>query len=71
MTVRVYLTRKNLETLLKKLDNPKSFKTIVKRDTAHSEYPLTGAKSVTITAIENEDYYTDRQPGVTMEDFVN
>lgn len=68
MSVRLYLTRKNLETLLTKLDNPLSARTIIKSDTEHPVYPLTGTDSVIITALENFEYYTDREAGVMMED---
>ena len=68
--VHLYLTRKNLETLLAKLDNPLSARTIIKSDTVHPIYPLTGASYVTITALENEEYYTDRDAGIMLEDII-
>jgi len=59
---KVYLTRRNLETLLKKLDDPTSYKTIIKKDMDHPEYPST--VETALIAVEDEDYYTDREPGV-------
>lgn len=75
MGVQVYLTRRNLETLLKKLNgnrvsHSKSWATIIKRDTTHPVYPQTGSDCVIVTAVEDEDYYTDRAPGITLEDVV-
>jgi hypothetical protein len=58
---RVYLTRRNLLTLLNKLDRPESRKTIIKYDDAHAEYPCT--TPTIVTAVEDSDYYTDRPPG--------
>jgi len=57
----VYLTRRNLQTLLNKLDRPDSARTIIKCDTVHPEYPCTAATMV--IALEDGDYYTDRLPG--------
>lgn len=61
----VYLSRRNLLTLLAKLDaglaGEVTARTIIKGDTTHPKYPC----SVTthVTAIEDSEYYTDRQPG--------
>lgn len=72
--VQVYLTRRNLETLLTKLDKVRagevSLCTIVKTDTAHSTHPQSH-DHITVTAVENEDYYVDRPPGVMVEDLEN
>ena len=61
----VYLTRRNLLTLLNKLDRVliggDSSKTLVKRDTSHSKFPCSDVTIV--VAVEDEDYYTDREPG--------
>lgn len=63
---QIYLTRRNLQTLLNKLDRQKAgegtFCTIVKADTAHIKYPI--SEPCLVTAVEDEDYYTDREPGV-------
>ncbi len=61
----IYLTRRNLLTLLAKLDRAATgdatFLTLLKRDTQHPTFPCTEATMV--TAIEDHDYYTDREPG--------
>ena len=67
--VTVYLSRRNLNTLLSKLDRVKngesSYCTLIKSDTTHPKYPST---TVTIvTAVEDEDYYEHRQPGPVYE----
>ena len=69
-SAQVYLTRRNLEALLKKLDRPGSHCTIVKGDTVHPTYPVTGVGEVWVTAVEDEDYYTDREPGVMYEELM-
>ncbi len=62
---RLFLTRRNLLTLLSKLDRVKagdsSTCTIVKQDTAHKVFPCTDIFMV--TAVEDAAYYTDREPG--------
>lgn len=62
---RVYLSRRNLQTLLNKLDRNKrggnSLCTLVKDDTTHKRYPC--SEVVVVTAVEDEEYYDDRQPG--------
>lgn len=63
---RVYLTRRNLLTLLSKLDRNKeipgsSHVGLVKTDTTHLQYPCSDA--IEVFALEDEEYYTDRQPG--------
>lgn len=59
---RIYLSRRNLLTLLSKLDRKKFDDQIVcsigKHDTLHAEYPCS-AKAI-ITAVEDADYYADR-----------
>lgn len=65
--VDAYLTRRNLLTLLNKLDRakrePGSTKCqIVKRDTKNPKYPQSHM-FITVTAVEDEDYYEDRNPG--------
>ena len=58
---QVYLTRRNLLTLLSKLDRTKagdpSECTIIKRDTAHC------SDVIAVTALEDAEYYTDREAG--------
>lgn len=62
---QVYLTRRNLLTLLKKLDRVKaggaSERTIIKTDVVHEVYPC--SDTLRITALEDHEYYTDREPG--------
>jgi len=62
---KVYLTRRNLLTLLSKLDRVKSGGvsacTLVKQDTVHPKFPC--SDTIYVTAVEDSDYYIDRQPG--------
>lgn len=62
---KLYLTRRNLLTLLSKLDRVKaggqSERTLLKRDTLHSKYPCTDV--ISVTALEDEEYYADREAG--------
>lgn len=61
----VYLTRRNLLTLLSKLDRVRagdqSLCTIVKGDTTHPKFPC--SDQIKVVAIEDEAYYTDRLAG--------
>jgi hypothetical protein len=64
--IQLYLTRRNLLTLLNKLDRNKEWNgssacCIIKRDTLHPRFP--GGAVVSVTALEDEEYYTDREPG--------
>jgi len=67
---RVYLSRRNLLTLLSKLDRVKSGEhsecTIVKRDNTHPKYPQT-MKEISIIAVEDDVYYVDRVAGEVLE----
>lgn len=68
--IRLYLTRRNLQTLLNKLDRAlkdgpdASACTIIKRDTLHPVYPCSDV--VSVTALENADYYIDRPAGTVL-----
>ena len=67
------LTRRNLTTLLAKLDKnvanaDTSACTIIKHDTEHLTYPIVGADTVVVQALEDDEYYAERQPGVMIED---
>jgi hypothetical protein len=66
MVSQVYLTRRNLLTLLSKLDRVASGEqstcTIIKKDNKHPTFPQTMPQLV-ITAIEDGEYYTDREAG--------
>ena len=63
---KVYLSRRNLLTLLNKLDAKKAGEhtacTIIKCDDRHPKYPQT-MKEIHVIALEDEEYYTDRLPG--------
>lgn len=61
--IQVELTRRNLETLLAKLDDPTSMKTIYK--TADD-----GQGTVFVSAVENEKHYSDRPAGPVLIDGV-
>lgn len=69
----VYLTRRNLKTLLNKLDRNKSggdsLCTIIKYDTWHPDYPQT-MSACAVRAVEDDDYYTDREAGEVHPDDV-
>jgi len=58
----IYLSRRNLLTLLNKLARTGSARTIIKNDTVHPEYPCTTVTMV--TAVADEDYYDGRAAGV-------
>ena len=64
---KVYLSRRNLQTLLSKLDRKKDGDdtacAIIKSDNKHKVYPQT-MKDLIVQAIEDDEYYTDREPGV-------
>ena len=61
----VYLSRRNLTTLLSKLDRvasgEESARTLVKRDTVHPKFPC--SETVVVIAVEDEDYYSTRGAG--------
>ena len=63
---RIFLSRRNLEALLSKLDRQKdgesTYCTLIKNDDKHRKYPQTMDK-VIVTAVEDDEYYTDRKPG--------
>ena len=63
---QIYLSRRNLETLLAKLDAVKVGKrsecTIIKLDNKHPVYAQT-MPMCAITALEDNVYYTEREPG--------
>jgi hypothetical protein len=62
----VYLSRRNLLTLLSKLDRKANGEetqcTLIKRDNVHPKYPQT-MESISIVALEDEEYYTERKAG--------
>jgi hypothetical protein len=66
---QIYLTRRNLLTLLAKLDRAKAgertYRSIVKQDITHNEYPCSVVAA--ITAVEDEDYYKDRVAGPVVD----
>ena len=63
----VYLSRRNLRTLLAKLDRNQRFIgetsacTIIKQDTVHPKYPCSDV--IEVVAVEDAEYYTERAPG--------
>lgn len=63
---RVYLSRRNLLTLLSKLDRKIAGQqtecTLIKRDNTHPIFPQT-MKAIEVVAVEDEEYYTHRDPG--------
>lgn len=62
---KIYLSRRNLLTLLNKLDAVKAGKisacSLIKNDNTHSNYAQT-MESCMVTAVEDENYY-DRPAG--------
>ena len=64
---RVYLSRRNLLTLLSKLDRVKagehSYCTLIKSDMTHPLYPQT-MEEIEVVAVEDKNYYTERSPGI-------
>jgi hypothetical protein len=66
MTSRVFLSRRNLLTLLSKLDRKaageETFCTIIKNDNTHPKYAQT-MKSIEVVAVEDEEYYAHRDAG--------
>ena len=63
---QIYLSRRNLLSLLSKLDRAAEGDvtacTLIKHDNEHPTYPQT-MKSIRVTAVEDSDYYNDRAPG--------
>ena len=61
----VYLSRRNLLTLLSKLDRKAkgedTFCTIIKGDTTHKKYPC--SEITEVIAVEDNDYYAERAAG--------
>ena len=74
---RVYLSRRNLLTLLAMLDERKTHTEdtwreqalIVKRDNKHKTYPQT-MPQIIVCALEDDEYYTDRSPGYPSPEYV-
>lgn len=64
----VFLSRRNLLTLLNKLDRVKaggeSGCTIIKNDTQHPEYPC--STRTIISAVEDDEYYSGREAGAVL-----
>lgn len=63
----VYLSRRNLETMLSKLDrnkqNPRnSACTLIKTDDKHPTHPQ-NCPAIIVKAVEDDEYYKDRRPG--------
>lgn len=70
--VQLYLSRRNLLTLLAKLDRNRAGEgehskcTLLKNDTKHPCFPASHP-AIFVTAVEDEEYYVDREPGPTIE----
>lgn len=66
---QVFLSRRNLLTLLSKLDRvgqgDTSACTLIKSDNKHPKYPQT-MSSILVTAVEDAEYYTNRYPGAVL-----
>lgn len=64
---QIYLSRRNLLTLLSKLDRKELGEetacTIIKNDNTHPEFPQS-MESVMVTAVEDDVYYAHRNPGM-------
>jgi hypothetical protein len=70
-TPTVFLSRRNLLTLLSKLDRNaadpgSSAATIIKHDTEHPTHPQSH-KAIVVKAVEDDVYYADRVPGPVHE----
>jgi hypothetical protein len=69
----VYLSRRNLEALLSKLDRKANGEetacTIVKRDNVHPVYPQT-MEEIAVIAVEDDAYYAHRRAGDVYPDDV-
>lgn len=65
-TETVYLSRRNLLTLLSKLDRRRHGEdtacTLIKYDDTHPKYPQS-APVIVVVAVEDEEYYTTRPAG--------
>ena len=75
MTNRVYLSRKNLQNLLSKLDRQLAGEntkcTIIKYKSGVNSFQQT-MDSIEVIAVENKEYYEalGREPGVSYEDTI-
>ena len=69
MTVQVYLSRRNLLVLLRKLDRraqgEQTASTVIKRDDKHPIFPQSHPV-IQVTAVEDEHYYINRSPGYVL-----
>lgn len=63
---KVYLSRRNLLSLISKLDRKMNGEfthcTLIKHDICHPKYPQS-MESISVIAIEDDEYYVDRDPG--------
>lgn len=66
---RIYLSRRNLQTLLNKLnrraDGGDTHCAIVKSDTVHPKYAQT-MDSIIVIAVEDDEYYSERSAGAVL-----
>lgn len=67
MASKVYLSRRNLLTLLSKLNRQEAGEstqcTIIKHDWQHAKYPQS-MKQIEVVAVDDADYYNSRLPGM-------
>lgn len=65
MIHKIYLSRRNLLSLLSKLDRKKAGEetacTLLKSDSAHEKYPQTMEECL-VTAVEDQEYYEEGRP---------
>ena len=66
---RIYLSRRNLQTLLNKLnreaDGGTTHCAIVKNDAVHPKYAQT-MDSIMVIAVEDDEYYSERTAGAVV-----
>ena len=69
MKARVYLTRRNLLSLLSKLDRRVAGQqtecTLIKNDNAHPVFRQT-MQSIEVVAVEDQEYYKERDAGFVL-----
>lgn len=67
MEHRVFLSRRNLLTLLSKLNRRAAGEdtlcALIKNDNTHAKYPQT-MQSIVVYAVEDAEYYATREPGL-------
>mgnify|MGYP005856179719 CR=1 FL=1 len=68
---RIYLSRRNLQTLLNKLNRRANggatHCAIMKNDNKHPKYAQT-MDSIMVVAVEDDEYYSERSPGAVVSE---